>query len=975
MNAIEDLSKSLHTGFINQLIHSKNEYLPRLLINDKKVGCKVLTTIESQLQSCDHFWFSVAFATTSGVATLINCLNALEKKGVRGNILVSQYLNFTHPEALKRLLQLPNIDLKIAVTGDFHSKGYLFSHGEIYDLIIGSSNLTSNALCANIELNLKISATKGSSIIVNAIEQFTNEFNKAVPVNAEFITVYEEVYKQNKQSVALAYIRTETALTKIIQPNSMQIEALVNLAHLRQQGKTKALLISATGTGKTYLSAFDAKKFNAKKVLFVVHRLTIAKAAMATFSVVFGSSKTMGLYSGNNRELDKDFIFSTIQTITKDSHLQRFEPNYFDYIVIDESHRAGAESYLNILNYFNPKFLLGMTATPERTDGLDIFKLFDHNIAYEIRLHRAMEENMLSPFHYYGVTDISVNGVELDENASFSLLTSSERIQHIVNKAEFFGTDSGTVRGLIFCSKIEECKFLSSEFNKLGHKTVALVGANSEDERFDAIMRLESDDLNVKIDYIFTVDIFNEGVDIPRVNQIIMLRPTQSAIIFVQQLGRGLRKLADKDYLTIIDFIGNYSNNYLVPIALYGDTSYNKDSLRKFMSTGSSLIPGTSTINFDEISRKRIFDAINSANMQMKKDLVNDYKLLKYKLGVIPMMLDYSEHGSRDPDLYVKYSKSYFNFAQEQEPSLQGALTANEKKYLELFSNEINNSKRVEESLILRELMKNKRVTLDALRDMVQHQFNYVVSKSTFESCINNLNFEFITENYQNSMLTVREIHKTDVVQIQEDDLVIDPTFDKLLDNAVFFEFLNDSTEYAINSFARLFHRTSFFDGFVLYRKYSRKDVFRILNWTKNPVAQNVGGYIVSSDKTNCPIFVNYHKDASITNTTKYEDRFISNSEFEWLSKSKRTLESPDVKSIMNYEDGLRLPLFIKKSNDEGTDFYYMGEVTPIENGFIQSSMSDDHGRNVSVVKVLFNLHPPVEDHIYKYITSTSSTT
>jgi superfamily II DNA or RNA helicase len=898
----------------------------------------------------------------------------LKKKGVRGKILVSQYLNFTHPEALKRLLQLPNIDLKIAITGDFHSKGYLFKHGEIYDLIIGSSNLTSNALCSNIEWNLKISATHRSSIIVNAIDQFTNEFDKAIPVTAEFITDYEEIYKQNKQSVAFAQIRTETALTKTIQPNSMQVAALDNLAHLRQQGKTKALLISATGTGKTYLSAFDAKKFNAQKVLFVVHRLTIAKAAMATFSVVFGNSKTIGLYSGNNRELDKDFIFSTIQTITKDSHLQRFAPNYFDYIVIDESHRAGAESYLNILNYFNPKFLLGMTATPERTDGLDIFKLFDHNIAYEIRLHRAMEENMLSPFHYYGVTDISINGIELDENASFSLLTSSERIQHIVNKVEFFGTDTGTVRGLIFCSKIEECKFLSTEFNKLGYKTLALVGTNSEDERSDAIMRLESDDLNVKIDYIFTVDIFNEGVDIPRVNQIIMLRPTQSAIIFVQQLGRGLRKLVDKDYLTIIDFIGNYSNNYLVPIALYGDTSYNKDSLRKFMSSGSSLIPGTSTINFDEISRNRIFEAIDSANMQMKNDLVNDYKLLKYKLGVIPMMLDYNKHGSRDPDLYVKYSKSYFNFAQEQETSLQGALTANEKKYLELFSNEINNSKRVEESLILRELMRNeRRVTRDALRKMVQDLFNYDVKELTIDSCVNNLNFKFVTKKYQNKMLTVNELYKTDVIQVKEDVLVIDPSFNTLLDNSVFYRFLNDNTEYAIESFTQLFHIKRFFDGFVLYRKYSRKDVFRILNWDTNPLAQNVGGYIVSKDETNCPIFVNYHKDINIANTTKYEDRFISNSEFEWLSKSRRTLDSRDVKSIRNYKNGLRMPLFIKKSNDEGTDFYYMGDVIPKENAFAQSSMPDDHGKNIDVVKVLFTIHPPVEENIYKYITSINS--
>jgi superfamily II DNA or RNA helicase len=236
----------------------------------------------------------------------------------------------------------------------------------------------------------------------------------------------------------------------------MQIEALKNLKNLREDKKNKALIISATGTGKTYLSAFDAKAFKPKKLLFVVHRLTIAKDSLKTFRRVFGKDKTMGLYSGEKRELECDFVFSTIQTISKSTHLENFSKTHFDYIIIDETHRSGADSYLRLIDYFEPKFLLGMTATPERTDGNDIFQLFDHNIAYEIRLNRAMEEEMLSPFHYYGVTDLLIDNNEIDNKSTFNLLVSNERVNRIIEQAKFYGSDNGITRGLIFCSRKNE---------------------------------------------------------------------------------------------------------------------------------------------------------------------------------------------------------------------------------------------------------------------------------------------------------------------------------------------------------------------------------------------------------------------------------------------------------------------------------------------------------------------------------------
>lgn len=940
------LEASLKTGFIDHKQPAYNSYLPHLLVNDKKENKKILSSILHGLNNCEEFWFSVAFVTTNGVATLIETLIQLEQKGINGKILVSQYLNFTQPEALRRLLQFNNIELKIAIDNAFHSKGYLFKKKGIYDLIIGSSNLTASALCTNTEWNLKVSATSESFIIQIAHKEFTSEFERAITVDKVFIENYEILYKKQVDYSKLVKKELIQSNQREVVPNSMQIEALQNIEHLRSQGKEKALLISATGTGKTYLSAFDVKKFNPKKFLFIVHRLNIAKAAMKSYSSIFGESIKMGIYSGSEKESEADFIFCTVQTISKDDHLKKFDKNHFDYIVIDETHRAGAESYKKIIEYFSPKFLLGMTATPERTDGLDIFQLFDYNIAYEIRLHRALEEEILSPFHYYGVTDITVNGEILEENSDFNLLTSDERIDRIIEKIRIYGTDNGKIKGLIFCSKVEECSTLSKGFNLRGYKTISLSGNNSEEERAEAIIKLESE--TNQLDYIFTVDIFNEGIDIPIVNQIVMLRPTQSAIIFVQQLGRGLRKIDDKDYLTVIDFIGNYKNNFLVPIALYGDTSYNKDTLRKLISNGSNLIPGTSTINFDKIAKEKIFEAIDVANMQLKRDLINDYNLLKFKLGKSPMMVDFLTHGSRDPYLYVNYSKSYYNFTSIIEDNKGSKLSAKEKLILELFSLEINNSKRIEESFILKHLIQEGEIYIDKIKSIIEENFQYSVSDDTLASCIDNLNFKFINREKR-------------IVELTFDKILIGEDLKECLANKTFLEFLLDSTECSILKFRSIFKKEKFKEGLIRYNKYSRKDVCRILNWPKDE-SSTVYGYKTKDGITPC--FVTYHKSDDIIESIKYNDHFIDQNTFAWESRSNRRLKSPEIQNVINSN---RILLFIKKENAEGNDFYYIGDVEVMENGIEQSIMPKS---DLPVVHFKFKLDQPVEDSLFEYLTS-----
>ena len=965
---IQIFNNSLQTGYVDKTISSEISYQPDLIINQKKPQRKVLSTIIKELENCNAFYISVAFATTSGVATIINTLKELEKRDIKGEIIVSQYLNFTQPEALRKLSKFKNIDLRIATKENAHSKGYIFKTSKQYNLIIGSSNLTAQALSTNKEWNLKVSALDKSGIVEKVLNEFQADFKKGTKVTEQYISAYEEIYlKQFLIKENNKFENSDEADT-LITPNSMQLEALDNLKKLRSDNKTKALIISATGTGKTYLSAFDAKAFKPKKLLFVVHRLTIAKDSLKTFKSVFGNKITMGLYSGDKRELDCDFVFATIQTISKSSHLEKFTKNHFDYIIIDETHRSGADSYLRLIDYFKPKFLLGMTATPERTDGNDIFQLFDHNIAYEIRLNRAMEEEMLSSFHYYGVTDLLIDDNEIDKKSDFNLLISSERVNRILEQVNFYGSDNGITRGLIFCSRKDEAIKLSTLFNLKGFRTVALTGDSSEEDRAKAIEQLESDNLREKLDYIFTVDIFNEGIDIPKINQIIMLRPTESAIIFIQQLGRGLRKVEGKGYLTVIDFIGNYENNYLIPIALYGDTSYNKDSLRKLITEGSRMISGASTINFDEITKEKIFHSIDSANMQLFSDLKKDYNLLKFKLGRIPMMMDFIEYGSRDPYLYVNYSNSYYNFIVKVEKEHNLELSKQEVKLLELFSKEINNSKRVEECLIIKLLIKYKELSIKYLKEYVLKKYHYSISDETIRSSVSNINFEFVREKKDGKLISAKEIYDLDILKIEKGNFVFSNTFLSSLKQETFKKFLIDSTNYSIEEFDKLFESDNWQDGFVLYRKYSRKDVFRILNVSENPVAQNVGGYLVSPDNSHCPIFVNYHKEEDISESTKYEDEFVNNIEFDWMSKSNRKISSNDVQSILGKNGFIRLPLFIKKNNDEGKDFYYMGEISPKLNQVEQTTMSNDSGKQISVVKIRFNLANPVSDIMYNYI-------
>jgi len=942
------------------------EYKPRLLINDIDRGEKVLTSVVTDLTKCDEFMISVAFITNSGVTVLLNTLSDLEQRGVKGRIIASQYQNFTDPIALKRLLRFKNIELRI-VTEDkanMHTKGYIFRKGEKYSIIVGSSNLTQNALCENKEWNLKVSSCRTGGIVNNILSEFETMFELATPVNDNWLAKYLHVYRTAKESehIAALSIEKETIKFTTVNPNRMQVSALQALSNLRSHNEKRALVISATGTGKTYLSAFDVKTVNPKKFLFVVHREIIAKDAMESYKRVIRNGKSMAVMSGGNK-VDADYIFAMIQTLSKDEVLHQFSPEEFDYIVFDEVHRAGSASYQKVFNYFKPKFLLGMSATPERTDGFDIFKMFDYNVAYEIRLQQAMKEKMICPFHYFGISELTIDGEVIEDKTEFSKLTSDERVRNIIEKIEYYGYSGDRVKGLIFCSTKDEADELSTKFNNCGYRTCSLLGINSQSERESAIERLEQDEYEGALDYIFTVDIFNEGVDIPSVNQVVMLRPTQSAIIFVQQLGRGLRKKENKEYVVVIDFIGNYEKNFLIPIALSGDQTYNKDTIRRFVAEGNRIIPGCSTINFDAVTRERIYASIDKANFNDSKLIKESYLTLKQRLGRIPRLDEFAEYGSVDITRIFDKFGSYYNFLKIYEKEYTIELSENEITYIDFISKKYANGKRPHELEFIKLLVDGHPHPVTGFKEVMKAKYPAIkFTEHTIICVLNQMIQNFATgsgkDTYSLAVFVNNKI---------ANEYEISEEFRTLLTNKEFKKMILDLIELGLERNALLYGDRYQDTCFQLYQKYTYEDVCKCLDWPQAEVPQNIGGYKFHQVTNTYPVFINYNKEDGIEDTIKYEDRFLSPSSLIAISKSNRSKSSKDVQQALNaQENGTDLCLFVRKNKDDriSKEFYYLGRI--FANGYLKEFVMPN--TTAKAVEIGYTLQTPIRDDIYDYL-------
>lgn len=986
---LSELRSGFENAYIDGTIASNLAYKPQFISNNYKQGKKVLSSIEDELVACDGFQISVAFITMGGITPLLQTLKALEKKGIKGEILTTNYLNFSEPRALEKLNKLSNITLKmydVEASGDgFHTKGYIFKKDEIYRIIIGSSNMTKTALTSNREWNTRVVSTEKGEIAQSVLEEFNELWN------SEYALEYDEFYEQYKERYKIIKKQREIAKSEDIpsvekyrlQPNSMQVGFIVNLKKIIEAGEERALLISATGTGKTYASAFAMRELGYKRVLLLVHRGQLARQTKKSYQKVFGKNISMGLVGAGYSDYEADYVFAMVQTLNRDEHLHKYSPDEFDCIILDEAHHSSADTYQKVMSYFKPKLWLGMTATPDKRDddvaGRNIYEIFNYQIAYEIRLQQAMEEDILCPFHYFGISDVSlVEEKQLKSrkmsDRDFNLLTGDERVRHIIEQAEYYGYSGDRVKGLIFCSRIDESEELSQKFNALGYRTIALNGSASEDERTNAFERLAMDEKDATeklqpLDYIFSVEILNEGVDIVEVNQVIMLRPTESPIVFIQQLGRGLRKAEGKEYVVILDFIGNYNNNFMIPVALSGDRSYSPDIIRKYVISGNTTIPGASTVHFDKIAKDKIFSSIDKIK-GMKSIIKSSYKNLKNRLGRVPYLVDFYDNGEVDPLVIIREYKTYQAFLESEEKELYvGKISEQEMTTLEYLSKTVLSGARPYELEILKRLMKHEVIRIDEIKSELQAQYGYIVDMASFANAVEVLQGRFVSkeEEYQ------KYCH-IDIVNNDESMMLRRMmAFAERLKHMEFNRQVEDIIEVGLRRYREKYHVGRTEDSpFVLYEKYSRRDVSLLMNCGKDLSSTMYGMKRIGDDVF---IFVTYHKEESaddeksyVDGKPDYADAFEDNIIFRWDSQIGRGVDSSYMEDVCT---AARKHLLVKKSDAE-TNFYYMGLFDVID--VKADTKKDNNGKDRDIAKVTMQMRHSVRDDLLRYLQSNIQT-
>ena len=635
------------------------------------------------LKKADSVDIIVSFLMESGVKMLLEELDNALKRGAKIRILTGNYLGITQPSALYLLKKKlgSRVDMRFYNEKErsFHPKSYIFHYERYSDIYIGSSNISRSALTSGIEWNYRFSSVSDPknyekfyqvfedlfehhSIIIDNEELKRYSQNWHRPAVAKDLERYEYSH-QNEENES-----EDTKVRLLYEPRGAQIEALCALEDTRAEGAKRALVQAATGVGKTYLAAFDSKSY--ERVLFVAHREEILKQAAASFRNV-RNSEDYGFFTGEEKSTDKSVIFASVATLGRSEYLSEkyFAPDYFQYLVIDEFHHAVNEQYQRIVKYFKPQFLLGLTATPERMDGRNIYELCDYNVPYEISLKDAINKGMLVPFHYYGIyDDTDYSGLHLirgryDEKELNETYIGNVHRHDLIYK---YYCKYGSKKALGFCCSRAHAEEMAKEFCERGIPSVAVYsnanGTYSE-ERGKAIEKLKSGEIRV----IFSVDMFNEGVDITSVDMVMFLRPTESPIVFLQQLGRGLRRSKGKEYLNVLDFIGNYEKAGRVRFLLTGRTLGKNEY---YNPADRSAFPDDCLIDFD-MKLIDLFSEMDKKHLKVRDQIRNEYYRVKELLGRIPSRMDLFTY--MDDDIYrvaITHSKDnpfkrYLDFRKE----------------------------------------------------------------------------------------------------------------------------------------------------------------------------------------------------------------------------------------------------------------------------------------------------------------------
>lgn len=637
-----------------------------VMTGDRNRNRYLFYQLKMSMLKADKIDIIVSFLMESGVKLLLKDLKAALDRGVQVRILTGNYLGITQPSALYLLKkELGNrVDMRFYndKKRSFHPKSYMFHYKNAGEIYIGSSNISRSALTSGIEWNYRFSSLDDKMNFTLFYDTFVDLFeNHSIVIDDEELARYSKGWHKPAVSKDLAKYDnleddTDTRVEALFQPRGAQIEALYALENSRKEGAAKGLVQAATGIGKTYLAAFDSAGY--KRVLFVAHREEILKQAALSFENV-RQSNDYGFFNGKQKDTDKSVIFASVATLGRNEYLTTdfFAPDYFDYLVIDEFHHAVNDQYQKIVNYFKPQFLLGLTATPERMDGKNIYEICDYNVPYEISLKEAINKGALVPFHYYGIydeTDYSslhlVKGRYDEKELNETYIGNVKRYDLIYK----YYMKYRSKRALGFCCSRQHAEEMAKEFCKRGTESVAVYsnadGEYSED-RDKAIERLKKQ----KIKVIFSVDMFNEGVDIAALDMVMFLRPTESPVVFLQQLGRGLRTSKGKEYLNVLDFIGNYEKAGRAPFLLSGGKTSAESVVHGYHDIE---YPDDCIVDFD-MRLIDLFRELGKKSLSVKERIKQEfYRVKELQDGKIPTRMELFTY--MDDDIYqycIKHAK------------------------------------------------------------------------------------------------------------------------------------------------------------------------------------------------------------------------------------------------------------------------------------------------------------------------------
>lgn len=872
-----------------------------------------LDKAKQSLRTCKSFCFSVSFIKKAGLVLLSQDIKAAIERGVEGRLITTTYQNFTDVESMKFFLELANhpnfqchldydcfYDEKNYEKFGFHSKGYIFDYGLESELIIGSSNITRFALLKNIEWDMMLRVSSNDETILNAKEEFRCLWEKTLPLDATLINKYAQ-----RLNFAIERWDMDYDLSSHdIKPNYMQRKALRELNRYRAMGQDKALVVAATGSGKTYLAAFDALNFAPEHLLYIVHEGSILKRSLSTFQNVFGGDVFMGEYTGEQKDLDAPFLFSTNVSMCRS--LELFDKKQFDYIIIDECHHAAAESYKKIIDYFEPEFLLGLTATPERMDNQDVYELFGNNVPYELRLRDALVNDLIVPFKYYGIRDDRVDFSKENERRMISQFVTDEHCEFVVEQIEKYRIQNQKLKALAFCKTVSHAKMMAEALEPY-YKTAYLTGKNDTGERVRAYEDLQSDREDT-LEVLCAVDILNEGVDIPGVNMVLFLRPTESSTIFIQQLGRGLRKYDNKAYVPVVDFIGNnYKRSAQIALALGG-------LAQKFVMEKRLLIALVRDdfkplgleqfgveINIDSLSKEEILNYVENENFYSLRYMKQDYNNFKKYINAptYPKHMDYLNSDSA-PDL-LKFMQ--IKISNKKTNSYYGFLKGIDEENLIEFN--------AEQEIVIN--------YLSGLLQLVRPH-DYLICKYVLEgdysirSIEEKVRAEVQIYNKKEFDHALEYLEKNETIITDGDTVILNSEL-----NNGFKDYLEDLLEYGLTKYKADYAKAN--DMFLLWNDY-RYDQVQIRRCV-NPGYTAVGTYYGTNGDVY--IFASIKKDvAEGMEHLNYKDKFLEPSVFQWECMANISDSQLNALKTSKYAH-----LFIRKVESENgitLPFTYVGK-------------------------------------------------